>query len=425
MGNGGMTWLRSSGSGGRRRPLFCQRPMAMSQRLPEADAMVGDPDGGHLGCGRRVRGTSSTPCRPGSSAWPPGAMPSTRSSPLRSWPSSSSPTTPGVAGYGHLSSVPGRDGGLPVGRPRSARPRLATRRHVRGDRPPSPTRYDWPSVAVTPTTVGGPAPRFSARSPACAAHQPWPPAAGPVARPAIALAELGSRSPGSSSSLIASPFTTRSPRGRRWRPILLADGRIPRARTADGAGGRARPDGLAATLRQIAADGPAASTRRAGGADRGRLAADGGIMTAEDLAGTRRVFAEPPGRYRDLELRHAPTTGRLRGAQHPRPFPSAGRARQPGQLHLLAEAMGHAFADGPPTPATPTTPTSPSPASPVAASRRSARPPSRSTALAPGRSRPPTVALDRRGRPSPPPSAGGAQARPRSSPPTPTATWSR
>ena len=125
-------------------------------------------------------------------------------------------------------------------------------------------------------------------------------------------------------------------------------GRIPRSRNADGAGERLNQTQLAATLRRIATEGPDAFYRgEVAAAIAGALAPGGGIMTADDLAAyTPRVLSEPPATYRGVDYVTAMDTvgyETLGILQH---FdlansPAAGAVN----LHLLAEAMGHAFAD--------------------------------------------------------------------------------
>jgi gamma-glutamyltranspeptidase / glutathione hydrolase len=130
--------------------------------------------------------------------------------------------------------------------------------------------------------------------------------------------------------------------------MLLPQGRLPRARTADAPGERLEQRDLAETLRRIANEGPDAFYRGAvAGAIVAELAAGGGILSMEDLAGYRaRVLREQPASYRGLQLVTAADTVGYEALGILEHFPlgrfGAGSAEH---FHLMAEAMGHAFAD--------------------------------------------------------------------------------
>ena len=130
--------------------------------------------------------------------------------------------------------------------------------------------------------------------------------------------------------------------------MLLPQGRLPRARTADDPGERLDQRALAETLRRIAREGPDALYRGAVAAAIGdAVAAGGGILSAEDLAGyAPKLMHEQPATYRGLQLVTANDTvgSEALGILEQFPLSEFG----PGSVehyHLLAEAMGHAFAD--------------------------------------------------------------------------------
>jgi gamma-glutamyltranspeptidase / glutathione hydrolase len=130
--------------------------------------------------------------------------------------------------------------------------------------------------------------------------------------------------------------------------IVLPQGRLPRARTADGGGERLNQRELAETLRSIAREGPAALYRGAvAEAIADTVAGGGGILSADDLAGyTPKVLREQPTDYRGLQLVTAGDTVGYEALGILERFSlrelGAGSA---DHYHLLAEAMGHAFAD--------------------------------------------------------------------------------
>ena len=130
--------------------------------------------------------------------------------------------------------------------------------------------------------------------------------------------------------------------------VLLPNGRLPRSRSTDSAGERLNQTELATTLRKIAQDGPDAFYRGPVGEQIGAAVAEGGgVLSADDLAAYEpKIIDERPHRYREFEYVTAndsvgyETLGIL---DH---FPLADlKAASAEHLHLLAEAMGHAFAD--------------------------------------------------------------------------------
>ena len=210
--------------------------------------------------------------------------------------------------------------------------------------------HDWPSVAGDRNTVGGSAVAVPGAVPGLwAAHQrggrlPW----AQLLEPAIELAEIGLEVTWVVQIEIANrldEIVARPPLA----AILLPGGRIPRSRTADGPGERLQQTALARTLRAIAADGPAALHEgEPADAIARAVAADGGIVTAEDLARYAPVVVdETPASYRDLQYVTCRDTVGYEALGILAHFDLAGAGPgSAGSLHLLAEAMGHAFADG-------------------------------------------------------------------------------
>lgn len=259
------------------------------------------------------------------------------------------PNNAGIGGYGHLSAfLTGGTGFLTVDH---------------GPRAPAAARsdmfevldgpldgHDWPAVAGDRNYVGALAPAVpGAVAGLWAVHQragrlSWE----ALLAPAIELAQAGlevtwvlqmeiaNRLP----EIIARPDLA---------AIVLPHGRVPRARNADAPGERLDQAQLAHTLRRIASDGPDAFYRgEVAAAIAAALAPDGGIMTIEDLAAyAPRVLSERPATYRGLEYITATDTVGYEALGILEHFdlaatPPAGAEN----LHLLAEAMGHAFADG-------------------------------------------------------------------------------
>ena len=266
------------------------------------------------------------------------------------------PNNASVGGYGHLSAfVAAPDGGGSDGGhffsvdhgPRA--PAAASSDMFKVLEQPL-DGHDWPSVAGDRNSVGGSAVAVPGAVPGLwAAHQrsgrlPW----AQLLEPAIELAEIGLEVTWVVQIEIANRFDEIAARPA-LAAILLPDGRIPRSRTADGPGERLQQTALAHTLRAIAADGPAALHRgHTAEAIARAVAADGGIVTADDL--TRYVpvtVDETPAVYRDLQYVTCRDTVGYEALGILAHFDLAGAG--PGSaasLHLLAEAMGHAFADG-------------------------------------------------------------------------------
>jgi gamma-glutamyltranspeptidase/glutathione hydrolase len=125
-------------------------------------------------------------------------------------------------------------------------------------------------------------------------------------------------------------------------------GRLPRARTADAAGERLDQRELAETLELIAADGPDAFyAGRVATAIAEAVAEGNGILSSDDLGDyAPKVFDEQPMTYRGLEYVTSNDTVGYETLGILEQFPigqyGAGSAEH---YHLLAEAMGHAFAD--------------------------------------------------------------------------------
>ena len=261
----------------------------------------------------------------------------------------SEPNNAGIGGYGHLSAfLADGTGFLTVDHgpraPAAARPDMfeVIDSPVDG--------HDWPSVVDDRNYVGALAPAVpGAVAGLWAAHQ----RAGRLAwdgllAPAIELAQTGLEVTWVLQIEIANRLAEIVERPA-LAAIVLPQGRIPRSRNADGPGDRLNQSELAQTLRQIAAEGPDAFYRGDVAARiAGAVAPGGGIMTAEDLAAyTPRVLSESPASYRGLQYVTATDTVGYETLGILEHFDVAASAPAgPENLHLLAEAMGHAFADG-------------------------------------------------------------------------------
>jgi gamma-glutamyltranspeptidase/glutathione hydrolase len=259
------------------------------------------------------------------------------------------PNNAGIGGYGHLSAFLAGDGEFVTvdhgpRAPAAARPEMFEIRHA------AAADSSWPSVVGERNATGHLAVAVpGAVAGLWAAHQ----RAGRLAwsrllEPAIAIAAEGLEITWGLMLEIAGRYDeirSHPPLAE----IVLPNGRLPRARTADGDGDRLNQRDLAATLRTIARDGPDAFYQ---GTLAGQIAAatadGGGILTAQDLSSYEpKVVAERPERYRDLEY---VTAGDTVGYEtlgildrfDLRRF-GAGSSEH---YHLLAEAMGHAFVDG-------------------------------------------------------------------------------
>jgi gamma-glutamyltranspeptidase / glutathione hydrolase len=209
--------------------------------------------------------------------------------------------------------------------------------------------HDWPSVVGDRNYVGGSAVAAPGAVPGLwAAHRragrlPW----AQLLQPAIEIARAGLEV----TWVLQIEIVNRLPEIAE-RPalaaILMPEGRVPRSRTADGPGERLDQSALARTLSAIADHGPDALHRGAvAAAIVAATDADGGILTAEDLAGYAPVMAdEPPARYRDLRYITCRDTVGYESLGILEHFDLAGaRAGSSAALHLIAEATGHAFAD--------------------------------------------------------------------------------
>jgi gamma-glutamyltranspeptidase / glutathione hydrolase len=261
------------------------------------------------------------------------------------------PNNAGLGGYGHLSAFLAEpDGGRFFSVDHGPRAPAAATADMFEVLDGPIDGHDWPSVAGDRNYVGGAAVAVPGAVPGLwAAHAgagrlPW----ARLLEPAIELAEAGLEVTWVLQIEIANRFDEIASRPA-LAAILLPDGRIPRSRTADGPGERLHQAALARTLRAVAAHGPAAlDSGETAAAIARAVAAVGGIVTVEDLAQYAPVVVdETPAVYRDLEyVTCRDTVGyeTLGILQH---FDLATAA--PGSaasLHLLAEATGHAFADG-------------------------------------------------------------------------------
>jgi gamma-glutamyltranspeptidase/glutathione hydrolase len=261
------------------------------------------------------------------------------------------PNNAGVGGYGHLSAfLAEADGGRFFSVDHGPRAPAAANADMFEVLDEPLDGHDWPSVAGDRNYVGGSAVAVPGAVPGLwAAHAragrlPW----AQLLEPAIELAEAGLEVTWVLQIEIANRFDEIASRPA-LAAILLPDGRIPRSRTADGPGERLNQTALARTLRAVAADGPAAlHTGETASAIARAVAAVGGIVTVEDLAAYAPVVVdETPAVYRDLEYVTCRDTVGYESLGILAQFDLAATA--PGSaasLHLLAEATGHAFADG-------------------------------------------------------------------------------
>jgi gamma-glutamyltranspeptidase / glutathione hydrolase len=258
------------------------------------------------------------------------------------------PNNAGIGGYGHLSAFLA-DGGRFVCVDHGPRAPLRA----------TPTMFEcltsegghgWPSVqgdrnavgALAPAVPGAVAGLWDAHR--LAGRLPW----SELLRPAIELAERGLEVTWVVQIEIANRYDEIAARPA-LAAMLLPRGRIPRSRTADEPGERLWQADLARTLEAIAVEGPAALYA----GDRARriadtLAGDGGILTEADLGAYRTsVVDEQPATYRDLRyITCRDTVGyETLGILDHFDLAAAGPTSTTG-LHLMAEAMGHAFVDG-------------------------------------------------------------------------------
>jgi gamma-glutamyltranspeptidase / glutathione hydrolase len=261
------------------------------------------------------------------------------------------PNNSGVGGYGHLSAfLAGPDGGRFFSVDHGPRAPAAARADMFEVIDQPLDGHDWPPVADDRNYVGGAAVAVPGAVPglweahARAGRLPW----ARLLEPAIELAEVGLEVTWVLQIEIANRFDEIASRPALG-AILVPEGRIPRSRTADGPGERLHQAALARTLRAVAADGPAAlySGETAAAIARA-VAAVGGIVSVEDLAQYAPVVVdETPAVYRDLQYVTCRDTVGYEALGILQHFDlAAAGPSSAASLHLLAEAMGHAFADG-------------------------------------------------------------------------------
>ncbi len=217
--------------------------------------------------------------------------------------------------------------------------------------PGSPDPSDWPSVAGARNHVG----HLAVAVPGAVAGL-WARISEPGACRGHGCSTRRSRSPETASRSHGScfsrspPATRRSAPTRRWRRSCSPTAGFRRARTADSPGERLDQRELADDARvDRAATAPTRSTKaRSPRRSRPRSQQGDGILTAEDLAGYEpKILTEPPAHYRDLEYVTACDTVGYETLGILDRFDLAGSATARAEhYHLLAEAMGHAFADG-------------------------------------------------------------------------------
>jgi gamma-glutamyltranspeptidase/glutathione hydrolase len=260
------------------------------------------------------------------------------------------PNNAGPAGYGHLTAwLPGEQRFLTVDHgPRAPAAARADLFRLMGPHPSG--RYDWPAVDARANEFGAFAPGVpGAVAGLCAAHD----RAGKLPldqllAPAIEIAERGLPVNWHLALTILQRLSDI-----RAQPaaatFLLRDGDPPPACDDWGSGETLDTAPLAATLRRIAREGARGfHTGAVAEAIERSVRAGGGILRAADLAAYRpRVVWETPTAYRgravvmaEDDLGHL-ILGILARFDLPGLAPGSAEA-----LHLLAEAFGHAFADG-------------------------------------------------------------------------------
>jgi gamma-glutamyltranspeptidase/glutathione hydrolase len=256
------------------------------------------------------------------------------------------PNNAGIAGYGHASAF--LDGAF-LTIDHSPRVPQAATPDMFATTGPEPQGYDWPDVVDDANAVGHRAPAVPGA--VAGLHElharggrlPW----ATLLDAAIAIAEEGLEVTWNLLLLIAARHEEIRARPALSR-ILLKDGALPKAKTEDAAGDRLDQRELAVTLRRIAQEGPDGFYRgQVAEQIAAELAGGGGILTAEDLARyAPKVLAEAPGRYRDLDYITANDQVGTESLNILDRFDVAAfGAGSPEHLHLLAEAMGHAFVD--------------------------------------------------------------------------------
>jgi gamma-glutamyltranspeptidase/glutathione hydrolase len=258
------------------------------------------------------------------------------------------PNNAGIGGYGHLACFLAQNGSFLTVDHGPRAPGRATEGMFEPEDDPL-DGHDWPSVVGQRNFVGHLAPAApGAVAGLWEAHQragrlPWK----SLLRPAIATAQAGLEV----TWVLMIEIAARLGEIESHPPlaaILLPEGRLPRARTADGPGERLQQSELAETLRSIARQGPDAFYRGdVATAIADAVAAGGGILSAGDLASyAPKVLDEPPADYRGWQFTTAADTVgyEVLGILERFPLRELGCGTVE-HYHLLAEAMGHAFAD--------------------------------------------------------------------------------
>ncbi len=254
------------------------------------------------------------------------------------------PNNAGVAGYGHLAAFAG---GTFVTVDHGPRAPLAARPDMFTTVGPEPEGYDWPEVAGEANAVGHLAPAVPGAVAglhaihARAGRLRW----ASLLDAAIALADEGLEVTWNLLLLIAAHVEEI-----RARPalaaILLPEGRLPRARTEDDPGERLHQRELADTLRRVAERGPDGFYRGpVAEAIATEILSGGGMLTIGDLETyAPKLLLEQPARYRDVDYITANDQVGTEALNILDRFgtPPPGSSEH---LHLLAEAMGHAFVD--------------------------------------------------------------------------------
>lgn len=259
------------------------------------------------------------------------------------------PNNAGVAGYGHFSAYLAADDRFLTVDHNPRAPRSATASMFALRPPDDPDGLDWPDVVDDASSVGALATGVpGAVAGLWAAHErggrlPWARLIEPAVREADAglevtwnlLLEIVAREEEIRTSPAASA-------------LLMPEGRLPKPRSAYGPGERLDRSALAALLRRIAQEGPDAFYRGVvAEAIAATVTGGGGILDAADLAAyAPLVIDEIPRRVAGVDLVTSNDTFGLEALQI---LDALGiGAHDPGSasdLHLLAEAMGHAFAD--------------------------------------------------------------------------------
>jgi gamma-glutamyltranspeptidase/glutathione hydrolase len=259
------------------------------------------------------------------------------------------PNNAGVGGYGHLTAFLAQERRFLTVDHGPRAPAAARAEMFELEPASQPEGHDWPAARNARNYVGYLAPAVpGAAKGLWAAHEragrlPW----SRLLEPAIGIADAGVEV----TWALLLPIAERLEEIVRYpalAAIVLKNGRLPRARAADGPGDRLAQQPLAATLRRLASEGPDALYRGPIAAEiADAVRAGGGILTAEDLAAYEpKILDETPARYRDLDYVTAGDTVGYETLGILEQFPLGDLdPMSPEHFHLLAEAMGHAFAD--------------------------------------------------------------------------------